>query len=59
MTDPKRQKNKYSPIGVNKDGERMAPPAEKIKQSSKSNFETPQMSRPEPYKKPRRGKTDS
>lgn len=52
MTNPKRNTNKYRPV-------EHAPPPAKLPQRSKDNFESPQMGRPEPYEKARRGKTRS
>lgn len=53
-----KRKKKYSPIGIDKDGVRIAPDAAKLKQSSRGMYETPQMRKPLPYKRPG-SKTDS
>lgn len=54
----KHGRTKYSPIGLNKDGARMAPPPAKLSQGRKMT-ESPQMSKPEPYEVGRKNKTRS
>ena len=48
----KKPRSKYRPVAG-------APAPEKLHQGSKTNYETPQMSAPATYKRPKRGQTNS